>query len=330
MNDFTLSRIRDAENALAHCTSPTDAADVADVAEAARTYAKRSGASVAVINQAVRIKVNAERKAGELLAGMEMHKGGHGTGNTGLPVLSNLGIKKHQSSKWQKFAAVPDDIWKEKLEADSDTRELHSKDMFRLAKEHAPKDSLTAPTKEHTGNHSNFADIARLGVKFGTVYADPPWRYNNQGTRAATDNHYDGTMSVDEICGLPVAEVVAEKAHLHLWTTNAFIYDTKRILEAWGFEYKSTFVWVKPQMGIGNYWRNSHELMITAVKGGLTAASRSEMSWVECRRGRHSAKPQQVRESIERLSPGPYLELFGRRAIENWTVFGNQVEEELI
>jgi len=180
------------------------------------------------------------------------------------------------------------------------------------------------------GVFSDFESITSLGVKFGTVYADPPWRYNNQGTRAATDNHYDGTMSVDELCDLPVGDVAAEKSHLHLWTTNAFLYETRRILDAWGFEYKSTFVWVKTQMGIGNYWRNSHELMITGVKGGLTAASRAEMSWMESRRGKHSAKPYEVRRSIERLSPGPYLELFGRRKIDNWVVFGNQIEEEML
>ena len=188
----------------------------------------------------------------------------------------------------------------------------------------------TDSTETVEGICTNFQEIIDMGVKFGTVYADPPWRYNNQSTRGSTDNHYDGTMSVDEICALPVGDITKEKSHLHLWTTNAFLYDTQKILEAWGFAYKSTFVWVKPQMGMGNYWRNSHEIMITGVKGGLTAESRSEMSWVECRRGRHSAKPDQVRDSIMKLSPGPYLELFARRSSRDWVVFGNQIDEELV
>jgi len=327
MTDDTLTNITEAERRLALCENPTDAANIADTAEAARIYAKRAGATISVINRAVRIKVNAERKAGELLAGMEKRSGARGSAT--LPRLSDIGINKHQSSRWQKFAAVSDEKWNEKLMAKEDSVELHTKDFFQLAKSEAPKDGMSKPRNED-GNYSNFQDIIDLGVKFGTIYADPPWRYSNQGTRAATDNHYDGTMSIDEIKALPVADITADKAHLHLWTTNAFLYDTKGILEAWGFEYKSTFVWVKPQMGIGNYWRNSHELMITAVKGGLTAASRAEMSWVECGRGRHSAKPQQVRERIMRLSPPPYLELFGRRVVKDWVVFGNQVEEELI
>jgi N6-adenosine-specific RNA methylase IME4 len=325
--DNMLVRIKEAEHMLSICETPTDAADIADVAEAARVYAKRSGAAIPVINHAVRIKLNAERKAGELLAGMSMNSTAKLESNPTR--LSDMGIKKHQSSKWQKFATVPQELSTEKLNAKKDTVELHSKDLFKLAKSQAPKEGIIKPDN-HTANFSDFSEIVKMGVKFGTVYADPPWRYSNQGTRGSTDDHYDGTMSVDEICAMPIGEITEDKSHLHLWTTNAFLFETQKILEAWGFEYKSTFVWVKPQMGMGNYWRNSHELMITGVKGGLTADSKAEMSWVECRRGRHSSKPQQVRESIMRLSPGPYLELFGRREIQDWVVFGNQIEKELL
>lgn len=78
-------------------------------------------------------------------------------------------------------------------------------------------------------------------------------------------------------------------------------------------------------MGIGNYWRNSHEIMLLAVRGGLTAAARNLMSWARLDREMHSAKPESIRRMIEQLSPGPYLELFGRRFAKNWTVFGNQL-----
>ena len=72
------------------------------------------------------------------------------------------------------------------------------------------------------------------GLKYRAIYADPPWRYGNQGTRAATDNHYP-TMTVDEIAALPIAQLAADAAHLHLWTTNAFLFESKRVIEAWGF-----------------------------------------------------------------------------------------------
>ena len=173
------------------------------------------------------------------------------------------------------------------------------------------------------------SDLAALaGQKFGCIYADPPWKYGNQSTRGATDLHYQ-TMTLEEIAALPVANLAADRSHLHLWTTNAFLEAAFGIIKAWGFEFKSTFVWVKPQMGIGNYWRNSHEMMLLAVRGGLTAASKAEMSWLQCSRGKHSAKPDEVRDRIERLSPPPYLELFGRRKVAGWTVFGNEVEDDI-
>ena len=165
------------------------------------------------------------------------------------------------------------------------------------------------------------------GKKFGTIYADPPWQYGNQSTRAATDNHYS-TMSVDALCEMPVEDYAADDAHLHLWTTNAFLRDAFRVIDAWGFEYRSCFVWVKPQMGIGNYWRVSHEFMLLGIRGNAKRFNvRNEMSWGKFDRTKHSKKPHEVRAAIERVSTGPYLELFGREPVSGWTVLGNQIAE---
>jgi N6-adenosine-specific RNA methylase IME4 len=173
------------------------------------------------------------------------------------------------------------------------------------------------------------------GLKFGTIYADPPWVYDNQATRAATGNHYEG-LTVEQLCDpgiMPIRDLAADDAHLHLWVTNAFLRDSFKILDAWGFEFKSTFVWTKPKMGIGNYWRNSHEIMLTAVRGNATRFDdHSMMSWFLCDRGKHSSKPEQVRTFIERGSPGPYLELFSRRSedeVPGWKVWGNGVERNI-
>ena len=166
------------------------------------------------------------------------------------------------------------------------------------------------------------------GEKFACIYADPPWVYGNQGTRGSTGDHYEG-LSVAEIANLPVPELAADNAHLHLWTTNAFLKDSFDIMAAWGFTYKSMFIWVKPQMGMGNYWRVSHEYMLFGLKGKLPFQNRAQMSWAEYKRGKHSAKPEQIRAKIETVSPGPYLELFGRKKVDGWTVFGNQIDEDL-
>ncbi len=166
--------------------------------------------------------------------------------------------------------------------------------------------------------------LAAGETKYGCIYADPPWNYGNQVTRAATDNHY-ATMVAEDIAALPVGELAADKCHLHLWTTNGFLREALGLLDSWGFEFKSTFVWVKPQLGIGNYWRCSHELMLLGVKGRLTFPPSGVKSWIEADRSKHSAKPEQVREFIEKMSPGPRLELFGRKTSPGWTVWGNEV-----
>jgi N6-adenosine-specific RNA methylase IME4 len=167
------------------------------------------------------------------------------------------------------------------------------------------------------------------GRKFGCIYADPPWLYDNQGTRAATSNHYNG-LTIEQLCEMPVRNLAADDCHLHLWTTNGFLFDCPRIFASWGFEFRSSFIWVKPQMGIGNYWRNSHEILLTAIRGDAKRFNNHSLqSWIQCDRARHSAKPEQVRAMLERASAGPYLELFARSPAVGWTVWGNEVKPNL-
>jgi len=169
--------------------------------------------------------------------------------------------------------------------------------------------------------------LTSQGKRFATVYADPPWQYGNRGTRAAARRHYD-TMTVDEICELPVKSLTGGEALLWLWTTSGFLFDAQQVIEAWGFSYRASMVWVKPQMGLGNYVRNCHEFLLIANRGALRPNGRNQRSWIEAPRGRHSAKPNVFREVVESISPGPRLEIFGREARPGWTVFGNQIDPQ--
>lgn len=186
------------------------------------------------------------------------------------------------------------------------------------------------PVSTHDTVVSDLAILAESGKKFSTIYADPPWQYSNTASRGAAANHY-ATMSVDELCNLPVSCIAAANAHLHLWTTNAFLPDSFQLIQAWGFDYKSCLIWVKPQIGMGNYWRVSHEFLLLGVRGKLGFQDKCQRSWLLEKRRRHSQKPYAIRALIERVSPGPYLELFGRVEIPNsdWTIFGNEVERRL-
>ena len=175
-------------------------------------------------------------------------------------------------------------------------------------------------------------------AKVSTIVADPPWRYGNTSTRGAAEDHYP-TMSIDELCDLDIANTrAADQAHLYLWTTSSHLPDAFRVMAAWGFEYKTYLVWVKPQIGMGNYFRVSTELVLFGIKGKLRTQDRATRNWFEAKRTKHSAKPELFHDLVMKSSPGPYLEMFARcyrdeqlddmcrcsRCRLGWDVWGNQ------
>lgn len=182
--------------------------------------------------------------------------------------------------------------------------------------------------KSH-GLVTSLSELVNIGAKFKAIYADPPWAYSNKATRSAVDGVYKSTMTIAEICAEPVAQLAEDNCHLWLWTTTSFLPDSFKVMESWGFTYKTNLVWIKPQMGIGNYVRVSHEHLLLGVRGTLRTRTRGEMSWVSADRTKHSRKPVEFRKLVERNSYGPYLEMYGRSYFgPPWTVYGNEVEDK--
>jgi N6-adenosine-specific RNA methylase IME4 len=167
-------------------------------------------------------------------------------------------------------------------------------------------------------------------VTFATVVIDPPWAYGDRlmsgrvRTRGAA-NHY-AVMAYGELRDLRVADVAAADAHLYLWTTNAFMAEALVLMRAWGFHQKTILTWVKPQIGMGHYYRNNTEHVLFGVRGKLRTLRRDTPTAFLAPRGRHSAKPAAFYDLVERMSPGPYLELFARAARPGWTVIGNEID----
>lgn len=329
-----LMLVAQARAALEQCKTIDEVKLIRDKAEALRSYAKQAGDSLELQQAACEVKIRAERKAGSMLAAMTKRNGARDGKKTGLhdvTPLADLGITKIKSSRWQIIASVPDDQFEKHIaDALASDKELTSAGVRKLAaRSPSPiPDALNAAGGKCVGTLTELID---QGLKFSTIYADPPWAYGNQATRASTDNHYE-TLTLQQIRDEPVEQLAADNAHLHLWTTNAFLFDARHVIEAWGFEYKSCFVWVKPNIGIGNYWRVSHEFLLLGVRGSLTFRDKSLRSWGEFARGKHSRKPYQVRDLIEKASPGPYLEMYGREAMKDseWTVCGNQIAQSLL
>lgn len=181
-----------------------------------------------------------------------------------------------------------------------------------------------------------FVDLRR----FGTVLADPPWRFQNSTGKVAPEHRRlsrYGTLSLDEIKGLPVREVVTpDCAHLYLWVPNALLAEGLEVMSAWGFTYKSNIVWHKVRKdggpdgrGVGFYFRNVTELVLFGVRGKnarTLAPGRRQVNFIATRKREHSRKPDELYPIVEACSRGPFLELFARGDRKGWKSWGNQAE----
>jgi len=164
--------------------------------------------------------------------------------------------------------------------------------------------------------------------KYRVIYADPPWDYGSSPTAKYTGDptrHYP-VMSIDSICEMPVKQIADENAVLFLWTTSYHIFQSKAVLDAWGFDYKSTFVWDKVKHNMGCYNSVRHEFLLIATKGACTPDNQELIDSVQTiERAKHSEKPEEFRQIIETLYKyGNKIELFARKKTEGWDVYGNE------
>jgi N6-adenosine-specific RNA methylase IME4 len=187
------------------------------------------------------------------------------------------------------------------------------------------------------------ADLLRTvgGQSFATILADPPWQFQNRTGKMAPEHRRltrYGTMDLEEIASLPVATVARTPAHLYLWVPNALLVEGLRVMEAWGFRYKSNIVWHKVRKdggpdgrGVGFYFRNVTELILFGVRGKnarTLAPGRRQVNIVTTRKREHSRKPDELYDIIEACSPGPRLELFARGVRPGWVCWGNQASDD--
>lgn len=134
-------------------------------------------------------------------------------------------------------------------------------------------------------------------------------------------------MTIDELCELPVKEIACDNAVLFMWTTSPLLLECAPIIEAWGFKYKSSFIWDKVKHNVGHYNSVRHELLFVCTRGSCTPDEKKLFDSVVSieRSKKHSEKPELFRDIIEVLYHGPKVELFRRGdAPEGWTVWGNQ------
>lgn len=171
---------------------------------------------------------------------------------------------------------------------------------------------------------------APVGGRYRTIVADPPWALEwNMGIgegRSGEAGLPYAPMTLEAICGLPVGAMAERDAHLWLWTTATFLWDAPRVALSWGFRPTYTITWTKPGLGAGGRFRHTTEFLIFAERGAQLPITRRDLPthflWP---RGEHSTKPDAFYDLVESVSPGPYVELFARRArLGEWSYWGDQ------
>ena len=164
-------------------------------------------------------------------------------------------------------------------------------------------------------------------MRYDIVYADPPWRYKHSRSRSRKIENQYPTMSLVEIKALRVPS--KPNAVLYMWATAPKLLEALAVMEAWGFNYRTHAVWDKEIIGMGYWWRGQHELLLVGTRGKFSPppCSLRVSSVIKQRRGKHSVKPDIVRQLIEQWYPEAVrLEMFAREKRLGWDVWGDEVD----
>ena len=332
-----LAKLTYATTALAEAKTLDDVKGILDIAEAARTYARAAKLGLDAQNHAAELKLRAERKAGELLAGLERSAGGDRRSDafqTSQPTkfeskyketLHDTGTTYQTAHRWQTIATVPDEVFERHIvEVKAEAAELTSAGVLRVAKD-----------LERAANAMAMRDVSPLpDEKYRVWYADPPWSYGNSGVINASDSygraarHYP-SMTIAELCdmGREIKSRCEPDAVLFLWVTSPLLAECFPVIESWGFDYKTSFVWDKVGHNFGHYNSVRHEFLLVCTRGSCLPDERTLYDSVVGipKSDVHSQKPSEFRHMIDALYTwGRRIELFAREQVEGWDTWGNQ------
>lgn len=218
-----------------------------------------------------------------------------------------------------------------KYVSDAKTIKKEAPDLFAQVK--AGEKSIPEAKRELTAR-KKVAPPPLPSEKYRVIYADPPWHYGNSGVITESDNygraarHYP-SMTIPELCtlGSQVREMTEENAVLFMWVTSPLLEESFEVINAWGFKYKTSFVWDKIKHNFGHYNSVRHELLLVCTKGSCTPDVKTLHDSVVSleRSDKHSEKPEQFRQMIDGLYTwGKRIELFSRNSADGWETWGNE------
>lgn len=181
--------------------------------------------------------------------------------------------------------------------------------------------------------HEDRGTVPMVQGRYRVLYVDPPWEYGNADLQQyGHASHHYPTMSLPELCAVAVAEIAEPDAVLFLWATSPMLKDALYLMEAWGFSYKTSFVWDKVRHNFGHYNSVRHEFLLIGTRGSCTPDAKELVDSVQTieRSDVHSQKPKEFRAIIDRLyTHGARIELFSRTELpEPWIAWGNEPRPE--
>jgi len=281
-------------------------------------------------NQHASIEATSQSKAGEMLNVSRSNvQRAVKYQRDGIPELDEKVASGEVSvSAASDIAELPHDEQQEVVVMSEQEILRKAKEIRQRKAEVSRRERIKKITEISTNNEPLRPDVGTFNV----IYADPPWRYEHARTEnRAIENHYP-TMDLQEICDLPIDNIAANDCMLFLWATAPKLEESIRVVESWGFTYRTCMVWVKDKIGMGYYARSQHELLLIAKRGDIPAPPTNSRvsSVVRSPRGEHSKKPVEFYEIIEGMYPElRKIELFCRSPRQGWHVWGNQSGEEV-
>lgn len=324
LRDRVVQGLLEAAHALTLAVTARQFKLVADAAHAQEVFAARQQLGKDLELQAHAIHINALSALGDTLKALPKAKGatsgGKKSGPRGsfvelrdqTPTLADLGIDKKTSAFAQQLAALP-----EPIRHAIASRETTLAKVRRAQKAQATRRRVQLPN-----------------AKYRVVYADPPWSYNDKCDDGAVqaggaERHYP-SMSIAELCDLPVRDLCEPDAVLFLWVTSPLLFEAAPVMNAWGFTYRTSMVWHKDRHNMGHYVSVRHEFLLIGVRGScLPDVKRQYPSVLTEKPTAHSAKPETFRAVLDAMYPyGKRLELFARRRVSGWDSWGYEAPGE--
>lgn len=310
-----------------------EAKDIRDKAMAMKVYARQAN-NKQLEADAFEIRKRAEHRLGQLIEAQPKNTGAKGVGTKvrvdERPTLADLGIGKHLADRARKLVALSSAAFEKHIaEGREDIYRSVERTVFSLINRRRRHQRIAAKANLTLSNTGPFT----------LIYADPPWKWghfgqqdkeNEAGKDRTPDQHYP-TLTYDQIkdfrvAGKHIVDIVHKDAVLFLWCTAANLKLALDVMQTWDFTYKTHSVWVKNKTGLGLVFRNAHELLLYGTRGSMPGPQYQPSSVFVFPRGRHSAKPPEIRADIEKMYPDfseqHRLELFAREQTKGWTAYG--------